>query len=203
MALALLMSLVSAGNALEVSLWTDRDNAVYYPGEALTVYFTASRTCYLAVYDVEPGGGVTRLFPPQGDDGWVQAGQTYQLPPDQADYDYRVSGPAGMETIICVASTERLPELHEEGPDIATAFLDIQIREIEPAELIVVSQPRNCRIYITETASGMREYVGETPRAVVLKPGEYVVEIKRAGFRSLKRSVRLEPGEQHKVFVRL
>ncbi|MBE0432100.1 DUF4384 domain-containing protein [candidate division WOR-3 bacterium] len=203
MVFALLLSLVSAGSALEISLWTDRDNAVYYPGEVLTIYFKADRACYLAVYNVEQGGGVTRLFPPQGDDGWIRGGQTYQLPPDDADYDYRVSGPAGTETIICVASTQRLPELHDEGPDIVTAFLDIQIKESEPAELIIVSEPRNCRIYITEKASGSREYVGETPRAIVLKPGEYVVEMKRAGFRSLKRSVSLEPGEKRKVFVRL
>lgn len=203
MALALLLSLISTGNALEVSLWTDRDNAVYFPGEALTVYFMASQACYVAVYNVEPGGGVTQLFPPSGDNGWVRASQTYQLPPSDADYDYRVSAPAGTETIICVASQERLPALHDEGPDIVTAFVDIEIKESEPAELIIVSQPRGCRIYLTETASGVREYVGDTPRAIVVRPGDYTVEIKRAGFRTIKRRVQLDPGEKHKVFVRL
>lgn len=200
---ALILALVSAGNALEVSVWTGRDNAVYHPGEALTIYFEASQACYLAVYDVEPGGGVTRLFPPQGEDGWIEAAQTYRLPPEQADYDYRVSGPAGTETIICVASPDRLPSLDDDGSDIVTASVDVQIEESAPAELIIVSQPRDCRIYLTETASGVQEYVGDTPRAIVVRPGEYLVEIKKAGFRTVKRTVRLDPGEKRKVLVRL
>jgi hypothetical protein len=200
---ALLFSLISANTELEISLWTDQDNAIYHGGDLLTIYFTANQGCYLAVYNVEQGGGVTQLFPLQGDDGWIRGGQTYQLPPEYADYDYRVSGPEGVETIIAVASQDRLPALDDEGSDIVTEVIDIQIQEPEPAELIIVSDPRNCRIYITEVDSGQREYVGDTPRAVVLKPGEYVVEIKKAGYRSLRRSVNIEPGEKRRVFVRL
>jgi hypothetical protein len=90
-----------------------------------------------------------------------------------------VSGPEGVETIIAVASRDRLPQLHDEGPDIVTEVIDIQIKEPEPAELIIVSAPRHCRVYITEVESGEKEYVGETPRTIGLKPGEYLVEINR------------------------
>jgi hypothetical protein len=203
MVFVLLLSLISANTGFNVSLWTDRDDAIYHPGDLLTVYFTADQGCFLAVYNVEQGGGVTRLFPPQGDDGRIRGGQTYQLPPEYADYDYRVSGPEGVETIIAVASRDRLPALHDEGPDIVTEVIDIQIKESEPAELIIVSSPRNCRIYITEEVSGEREYAGDTPRAIVLKPGEYIVEVKKAGYRSVRRTVELSPGEKRKVFVRL
>ncbi|UCD19746.1 MAG: DUF4384 domain-containing protein [candidate division WOR-3 bacterium] len=203
MVFIMLLSLVSANTAVNVSLWTDHDDAIYHPGELLTIYFTADQGCFLAVYNVDQGGGVTRLFPLQGDDGWVRGGQTYQLPPEYADYDYRVSGPEGVETIIAVASRERLPALQDKGPDIVTEVIDVQIKESEPAELIIVSSPRNCRIYITEEVSGEREYVGDTPRAIVLKPGGYIVDVKKAGFRSVRRSVDLGPGEKRKVFVRL
>jgi len=203
MVLVLLLSLISVNAQLELSLWTDQDDAIYNPGDMLTIYFTANQGCYLAVYNVEKGGGVTRLFPPQGDDGWIRGGQTYQLPPEYADHDYRISGPEGVETIIAVASRDRLPTLHDEGPDIVTEVMDIQIQEPEPTELVIVSDPRNCRIYITEVDSGQREYVGDTPRAIVLKPGAYVVEIKKAGYRSLRRNVNLDPGEKRRVFVRL
>jgi hypothetical protein len=200
---ALLMSLITAGAPLEVSLWTDHEGAPYSPGDLLTIYFSANQSCYLAVYNIEQGGGVTRLFPPEEDNGWVRGGQVYQLPPDYADYDYRVTGPAGVETIIVVASTSRLPELNDEGPDIVTEVMDIEIKEPEPAELIIVTVPPRCLIYVTETESGDREYAGESPRAIVLKPGEYVVEVKKAGYRTLKRTVSLNPGEKRKVHVKL
>jgi hypothetical protein len=203
MVFVMLLSLITLNSDLQVSMWADQDDAIYHPGDLLTIYFTANQGCFLAVYNVEQGGGVSRLFPPQGDDGWVRGGQTYQLPPEHADYDYRVSGPEGVETIIAVATLDRLPTLQDEGPDIVTEVIDVQIQEPESAELIIVSEPRDCRIYITEELSGLREYVGDTPRAIVLKPGEYVVEVKKAGYRSLRRSVDLRPGEQRKVFVRL
>jgi len=200
---ALLMSLITAGAPLEVSLWTDHEGAPYNTGDLLTIYFSANQSCYVALYNIEQGGGVTRLFPPEDDNGWVRGGQVYQLPPDYADYDYRVTGPAGVETIILVASVNRLPALNDDGPDIITEVVDIEITEPEPAELMIVTVPRRCRIYITETESGNREYAGESPRAIVLNPGEYMVEIKKAGFRTLRRSVSLEPGEKRKVRVQL
>ena len=199
----LILSLITAGNQLEVSLWVDKEDAIYHPGENLTIYFAADRGCYLALYNVEQGGGVSQLFPPEDDDGWIRGGQTYQLPPEYADYDFAVSGPEGVETIIAMASRDRLPQLHDEGPDIVTEVIDIQIKEPEPAELIIVSAPRHCRVYITEVESGEKEYVGETPRTIGLKPGEYLVEIKKAGYRTLKRTVALQPGEKRKVHVRL
>ena len=200
---ALLMSLITAGAPLEVSLWTDHEGAPYSPGDLLTIYFSANQSCFVALYNIEQGGGVTRLFPPENDNGWVRGGQVYQLPPDHADYDYRVTGPAGVETIILVASASKLPALDDEGPDIVTEVMDIEIKKPEPAELTIVTVPRRCRIYITETESGDREYAGDSPRAIVLKPGEYVVEIKKAGFRTLRRSVSLDPGEKRKVHVQL
>jgi hypothetical protein len=102
-----------------------------------------------------------------------------------------------------MADMQRLPTLDDEGADIVTEIIDIQIREIKPAELIIVSRPENCRIYVIDAESGEREYVGKTPRAVVLRSGEYVIEIKKVGYRPLERSIRLQPGETRKVFVKL
>ena len=203
MSLAILLSLIALNNPLQVSLWVDRQDRVYQPGDNLFIYFSASQDCFVALYDIEQGGGVTRLFPPEDADGWVRGGQTYQIPAESADYDYVVSGPEGVETMIVMASQDRLPELHDEGPGIATEMIDIQIKELEPAELIIVSAPKKCRIYVTEAESGIREYVGKTPRGIVLRPGEYFVEIKKVGYRPLERSISLAAGEDRKVFVRL
>lgn len=203
MLLISILSLIALSNPLNISIWVNHDDAIYEPGENLYVYFGADRGCYLAVYNVEQGGGVSRLFPPDGDDGWIRGGQTYQLPSQSSDFDYVVSGPEGIETIVAMASRQRLPTLDDEGVDIVTEIIHIQIREVESAELVIVSRPENCRIYVIDAESGEREYVGKTPRGVVLRPGEYVVEIKKVGYRPLERSIRLQPGETRKVYVKL
>jgi hypothetical protein len=203
MLLVSILALIALNNPLAVSIWVNQDDEVYTPGENLYVYFSANQGCYLAVYNVEQGGGVTRLFPPDGDDGWIRGGQTYQLPSQSSDYDYVVSGPEGVETIVALASRQRLPTLDDEGDDIVTEIVAIQIKDVESAELVIVSKQKNCRVYVIEAESGAREYVGQTPRAVVLRPGEYFVEIKKVGYHSLERSVRLQPGETRKVYVKL
>ena len=53
MLLAIILSLFTVGNALDIDIWVDKEDGIYYPNEKLTVYFQVDRECYLAVYDIE------------------------------------------------------------------------------------------------------------------------------------------------------
>ncbi len=203
MALVIIFSLLTANHALDIDVWFDREDAEYYPTENLKVFFQASQDCFIAVYNVEVGGRENLLFPPAGDNGWVEAGQIYELPPETADYDYVISGPEGIETIVVVASRDRLPDLYDEGSDVVRETAEIYIKEPEPATLRIISTPKNSRIYITEIEFEDKEYIGKTPHTIVLRPGEYIVEIRKLGYRTLTRKVWLEPGERRRVFVKL
>ncbi len=189
--------------SLHLNLWLDREEAVYYPTETIKIFFRVDKDCFVAIYNIDKGGKIKRLFPPQGYDGWVEAGKRYQLPPPEADYEYEISGPPGVETIIGRASTTHLPEFSDEGLDVVESVIEVEIRETEPARLIIVSRPKRARVYITETETEDEEYAGRTPRVVVLRPGEYWVKIRKPGYQTLRRMVWLEPGEVKKVFVRL
>jgi len=199
----ILLSFLSVNNSLDIDVWVDREEPIYYPTENLKVYVRTSQDCFTAVYNLEQGGRVTRLFPPEGDNGWIEADQIYGLPPESADYDYVIEGPEGIETIIAVASKERLPGLYDEGPDVVSKTIEIYIKEPEPSTLRIISTPKECRIYITELASGDEEYVGKAPRTIVLRPGDYLIKIKRLGYRTLTRKIWLDPGERRRVFVKL
>lgn len=199
---ALMLTLtVLQSTFIDIDLWVNRDEAIYHPGEVLTISFRTDRDCYVAIYDIDTGGRATRLFPQDGDDGWVEAGRTFILPPENADYEYVIEGPAGTETIIAVASVDRMPSLDDDG--VAQKVVDIVIEEPEPAELRIISTPGNCHIYITETLYDETEYIGRTPRTIVIRPGEYVVRIKKAGFHTLTRRIWLDPGDRRRVFVDL
>lgn len=203
MLLAIILSLFTLGNALDIDIWVDKEEGIYYPNEKLTVYFQVGRDCYLAVYDIETGGGASMLFPLEGHDGWVEAGRTYQLPSEDADYDYIVGGSEGIETIVAVASFDYLPDLNDERMGVSRKSIEIYIEEPETATLRIISTPKSCRIYITEVVTGDEVDIGKTPRTIAIRPGEYIVEIKKFGFRNLKRRILLEPGDRRRVFVKL
>ncbi len=197
------LAFLTITSTLDIDVWVDKDDAVYHPTENLQINFRANQDCFVAVYNIEQGGRITRLFPPEGNNGRVEAGQVYLLPPESADYDYVIEGPEGTETVIAVASKDRLPDLYDEGPGIVSKSIEIYIEEPEPSTLRIISTPDDSRIYIMETFSGDEEYVGQTPRTIVLRPGEYRVTIKKLGYRTLTRRIWLDPGERRRVFVKL
>ena len=199
----LLALLVLNSSSLSIDIWTNKDDAIYYPTEVLSVFFRTNKDCYVAIYDIEVGGREYRLFPPEGEDGWVQGGRIYELPPETADYEYVIAGPGGIETIIALASTHGLPNRGDESPDIAQDVHEIFIKEPQPAKLRIVSTPKQCHIYIMELDTGDEEYIGETPRTIVIRPGEYLVTIKKSGFKTMSRRIWLDPGEHRRVFVEL
>jgi len=204
MLLTTLLALLTLYNgAPDIEIWVDRDEPVYQAGENLKIFFRVDQDCYVAIYDIEVGGRETLLFPPEQEDGWVEAGHIYELPPENADYDYVISGPEGVETVIALASTEHPPVLDYEEENISRMSLSIHIEEPEPAKLRIVSTPTYARIYLTNVETGEKEYIGRTPRTMVIRPGEYIVKIKKPGFHSLTRRIWLEPGDRRRVFVKL
>lgn len=195
--------LMTVNSAVDIELWVNKEELIYHMNENLEIFFRTDQDCYVAIYDIEVGGEEYRLFPPDGDDGWVIANQVYQLPGQGADFDYLISGPPGVETIIACASTMHVPELYDPDPDITCRTLELYIQEPEPAKLRFISTPDDCRIYITDIMTDEIEYVGRAPRTVVIRPGEYIIEIKRAGFYTLKRRITVDPDDRRRVFVKL
>lgn len=199
----LLSLLILQYSPLNIDVWVDKEEAIYYTTENLKIFFRTDQDCYVAVYNIEVGGREYLLFPLEGENGWVKAGKTYELPPETADYDYVLSGPEGIETIVIVGSRERLPGLNDEGLDVVREAVEIFVKEPEPGKLRIISTPDSCRIYITEVESDDQEYIGKAPRTIVLRPGEYIVKIKKLGYRTLTRKIWLEPGEPRRMFVKL
>jgi|GEM_PF-703072 len=189
-------------NPVNIDVWLNKDEPTYYPGERLKIFFKTDKDCYVAVYDIDVGGRENLLFPQQGDNGFIQSNKTYELPSPDMDYDYEITGPEGIETIIILASIKELPDLSD-TEEVSRREIEILIEEPEPAKLRIISTPSKCRLYIKEVISGERVYVGKAPRTIVLKAGEYVVEIKKLGYQTIKRRIKLEQDEKRRVYVRL
>ncbi|GAG00111.1 unnamed protein product, partial [marine sediment metagenome] len=90
---------------LSVRIWVDR--GAYTVGEKINVHFEVSAEAYIYIYDIDPAGKVTPLFP----NAWSQnnrVGAGEHTLPDSAAYQFTVAGPAGTEYIQAIASTQPL-----------------------------------------------------------------------------------------------
>lgn len=92
----------------DIEIWTNKGyDATYYYGEDIAVYFRAERDCYVVVYDIDPSGAVTVLFPSNYyNSSFVTGDRVYRIPDYYSDYALEVSGASGTEHIFAVACYE-------------------------------------------------------------------------------------------------
>jgi hypothetical protein len=97
------------GNEVDVEIWVDNEDGIYYEGEDITVFFQADRNCYVAIYSIDTQGDVSLLYPPNPwDNGSIIGGEVYTIPGRYDDYNLVVSGPEGIEYVEVIASEEPL-----------------------------------------------------------------------------------------------
>lgn len=88
-----------------LSIWTDRSS--YYPGDNVRISFTVPRTAYVYILNVDVQGVIRLIFPNTYDTNARFNSGTYTLPRNNK-YVYPVSGPAGTEYLMMIASTDRI-----------------------------------------------------------------------------------------------
>ena len=77
--------------------------SVYKPGEEVKIFITATKDCYIRVWDIGTSGKVTLLYPyKKGQTDFIKAGTTLAIP--GPDARYIVNGPEGTEYVQVIAS---------------------------------------------------------------------------------------------------
>lgn len=96
------------GRKFKARIWTEDDRLRI--GDPAQVFFEAERDCYVTVFDFSTDGSITILFPNRFQpDNRVKAGRVYSIPSEDAGYKIRVRGPAGLERLKLLATTEDVP----------------------------------------------------------------------------------------------
>ena len=91
---------------LKVSFNTDKDR--YTLKELMSITVRPESDCYLTLLDWDASGNFVQLFPNKFDENnRLRAGKTYTIPPRDADYEFFMSGPQGIERLKIIAVTDR------------------------------------------------------------------------------------------------
>jgi hypothetical protein len=95
----------SKGEELQVEVWVDRPDGVYYEGDEIKIFVRANRDCYinLVYYDAE--GNAILVFPHKGN--WehkIEGNKIYKVPGD-----FVIKPPFGREILKVFASDKPFP----------------------------------------------------------------------------------------------
>ncbi len=98
-----------ARKLINVELWLNKEcGSPFYPEEKVQIYFKTDSDGYVTLYDIDTQGNVLVIFPNEDNpDNFVRAGQSFQIPSQQANYDLIVEGPEGIEYIEALSSVDR------------------------------------------------------------------------------------------------
>ncbi len=93
---------------VEVEIWTNRgDGSRYCAGEPIEIYYRTNVDAWVAIYNLDTRGRVTKLLPAPGKrDTFARGGEINRLRP-RYGHHFEVEGPSGWETLRAVASTDR------------------------------------------------------------------------------------------------
>ena len=83
---------------------------VFREGETVSFTLQVSRPLYVYVYDINPGGEVSLLYPKQGEKEQPrQPGIIYTIPEESDSWEIKVEPPYGKDLVKVFASDRRLP----------------------------------------------------------------------------------------------
>lgn len=214
-----------AKSELSVEIRTDRE--LYRPGEAVQIQVKLSRDAYVYIYDIDPAGRVTLLFPNGfSRDNFLKAGE-HPLP--DGDYSFVVTEPEGVESLQAIALLQPIPllELSAQGdldrhafPQLGESAQALKPRVVKMIEVTVGpgewaadwTQFLVARaivwLHVTTEPSGAQVYVndklrGQSPLELTLEPGRVRVTLEKEGYRPWSKTITLGEGVRHELSVQL
>lgn len=215
-----------AEGELDVQIWTDF--RLYTPGEPLRIHLRLSRDAYVYVYNVNPAGRVRLLFPNAfSPNPFLKAGE--HVLPEGPDYSFVVEKLYGVETLQALALLKPLPlleELSAQGleevpfPQLQGNAEELKPRvekliriTVEPDEwaadwIQFVVGPAVAHLRVTTDPPGARvllngKEMGTTPLTLDLEPGQFILVLRKEGYRPWLKSVQLGNGSFREFSVAL
>ncbi|MCK5729169.1 MAG: DUF4384 domain-containing protein [Methylococcales bacterium] len=92
----------------DLKVWTNKKS--YVIGEKMTVSFSVKNPMYVRIVWINSKGEISTLFPnPFQTDNYMRPGQTYQIPPVNAEFSVDIGAPTGVDKIRAVGNKNGVP----------------------------------------------------------------------------------------------
>ncbi|AFZ66591.1 DUF4384 domain-containing protein [Deinococcus peraridilitoris] len=100
---------------LSVRVWTNKDTSGnqtpdYRVGEKITLFTTVNQDAYVYLFNVNPDGSIDQILPNRYQSGqnFLRGGTTKQFPAQGDNFTFDISGQAGLNKVLALASKTQL-----------------------------------------------------------------------------------------------
>jgi TolB-like protein len=91
----------------DIRVWTDKKK--YEVNEKIFFKIKSEKNGYLLLFDVSPNGNITVIFPNKfKKDNFIEGGVTYQIPTPDYGFEFKVTGPTGLERIKAIVTQNKV-----------------------------------------------------------------------------------------------
>ena len=222
--------------SFNVEVFTDRDTSgegipTYQIGEQITIGVRVSSAAYIYLFNIKSNGEIQQILPnrydQQGQNNFLEVGQTRYFPRPDAPYTFDIAEPRGLDKVIAVASkdpidTSQLANFSQD-PNFASSnageqsfaqSLSIVVRPkpqnswVTDTALLYVGSAPATPVYgtlnITSTPSGAEafvdgQFVGYTPVRYGTQAGSHEVRVQLSGYNTFTNDVSLGGGQSLRV----
>ncbi|MBI1730232.1 DUF4384 domain-containing protein [Candidatus Acetothermia bacterium] len=213
-------------NDLTVKILANRPT--YSPKDPLVLYVDLSQDAYLYIYDINPQGKVTLLFPNGfSKNNFLKAGK-HTLPPS-ADYSFIVNKPYGAESLQALALLKPIPLLDvttQQNLDVyAFPELSTAPKELKPKVQQIIQttvQPGEwasdwtqfiiaaavAKLSVTSNPAGAQillngHFVGKSPLQFSVPAGRIMLTLTQDGYESWSNQLELKNQESRELNIQL
>ncbi|GIW28750.1 MAG: hypothetical protein KatS3mg070_2113 [Meiothermus sp.] len=165
---------------LEVQTWVDRDpaglgNATYFFGDKIRIYTRVNQNAYVYLFNINADGQIDLILPNAYNPGnYLRARETYSFPEPGARYEFTISGPAGIDQVLAVAS--RQPLSLAQIADIRSGQMRVQGAGNLARALSIVVTPLPDRDWVSDAVRyNVQPRQAANPQPVVPRPPIYFI----------------------------
>jgi hypothetical protein len=213
-------------NDLTIKILTNRPT--YSPKDPLVLYVDLSQDAYLYIYDINPQGKVTLLFPNGfSKNNFLKAGK-HTLPPS-ADYSFIVSKPYGAESLQALALVKPIPLLNVTSqkdldvyafPELSTVPKELKPKvqqiiqtTVEPGEWAsdwtqFIIAAAVAKLTVTSNPAGAQiflngQFIGRSPMQFSAPAGRITLTLTQDGYENWSNQIELKSQESRVLNVQL
>lgn len=210
------------------SIQIKTDHQIYSPKEPVKLDIEITRDAYVYIYDINPAGQVTLLFPNGfSRNNFLKAGK--HTLPDNPSYSFVVTEPVGLESLQALALLKPIPllTLSAQGDLDAHPFpqlsgdpkaLKPQVQKmieitVEPGEWAAdwtqfLVAPAVAYLKVNSQPAGAEVYLngelrGQSPLELELEPGRVRLALVKEGYQRWTQTITLENHAQSALSIRL
>ncbi len=202
------------GNPLQIAV----DKDTYSPGDSIEITVNTGQTGYLYLYDIDPAGVITLLYPNSYQPNACVSAGTLSLPGE--GYRFIVGGPEGLETVTAVLASSPL-DLLSPSDKVPFRTLDVKpqslVQELSVtltsatwtsawAQFVVYQPKGNIRIESIPRGATIRvngQDRGVAPKDLVLPAGEVTVTLEKYGYEPYSETVIVHDQDMIEIDARL